>query len=726
MAAVTTTPVSSRPPTLVKTEVRPDGVAILTLDDPSETHNTITPALGGELTAAMDQLEADARVKAIVIRGKKDSFLVGANIDFVRAIRFARDAEEASREASKRFARLGQGPKPVVAYVHGPALGGGFELSLACTATVASDDPKTVLGLPEVKLGLIPAANGLLRIAERAGLRVAMDLGLTGKNLRPKKAKKLGLIDEIVPAPVGLDAACAYALRLAEKPTKKKKRAVPVDRLLLEKNPFGRMYLFRRARAETLAKTRGHYPAAERILDELERFSKKGFAAAADYEAHAFGELVVSETAHRLIDLFFAQTATKKDSGLEPNEKAQPQPIERVAILGAGLMGAGIATVSIEAGIDVRMKDRDDGAVGRGLLYVKDKVDAKVRRGSRTPLEAAKVFSRLSGTTDYSGMRRADVVIEAVFEDLELKHAVLRDIEKLVSETCVIGSNTSSIPIARIAEAAAHPERVLGMHYFSPVHKMPLLEVVRTSTTDPRAIATAVALGKRQGKTVIVVRDGAGFYTTRILAPYLNEAGHLLAEGVPVDVVDRALVEWGFPVGPFHLLDEVGLDVAAHVGGVTQAAFGERMKPPSVFAKLHADDRKGRKNGRGFYLYNRGKKAEKRVDDTVYTTLGVPLGSRNARMTYDEIGLRCGLVMVNEALRCFEEKILRSARDGDIGAIFGMGFPPFRGGPFRYVDVLGAPEVLRRMRSLEQRHGARFEPAPILVDMARTGKRFYG
>jgi 3-hydroxyacyl-CoA dehydrogenase / enoyl-CoA hydratase / 3-hydroxybutyryl-CoA epimerase len=723
MTAMATAPVSTRPPTIVKTEVRSDGIAILTLDDPSETHNTITPALGGELTAAIDLLEADTRVKAIVIRGKKESFLVGANIDFVRGIRFARDAEEASREASKRFARLGQGSKPTVAYVHGPALGGGFELSLACTATVASDDPKTVLGLPEVKLGLMPAANGLLRVAERAGVRVAMDLGLTGKNLRPKKAMRLGLVDEVVSAAIGLDRACALALHLAQHPkTTRTSRAVRVERMLLEKNPLGRAYLFGRARKETLAKTRGHYPAAERILDELERFAKKGFAAAADYEARAFGDLVVSETAHRLIDLFFAQTTAKKDTGLEANEKAQPRPLESIVVLGAGLMGAGIAAVSIEAGLDVRMKDRDDASVGRGLLYVKDVLDAKVRRGSRTALDSANVFSRLTGTTDYTGMRRADVVVEAVFEDLDLKHTVVRDIEKLVSETCVIASNTSSIPIARIAEAARHPERVLGMHYFSPVHKMPLVEVIRTNVTDARAIATAVALGKRQGKTVIVVRDGAGFYTTRILAPYLNEAAHLLAEGVPVDVVDRALVEWGFPVGPFHLLDEVGLDVAAHVGGITQAAFGERMRPPSVFAKLQADDRKGRKNGRGFYLYGRGKKAEKRVDDTVYTTLGI---TKTSHLPMDEIGLRCGLAMINEALRCLEEKILRSARDGDVGAIFGIGFPPFRGGPFRYVDVLGAPEVLRRMRSLEQRHGLRFEPAPILVDMARTGKRFY-
>lgn len=708
-------PISSRPQAVVRTETRPDGVAVLTLDDPRDVFNTITPELGAQLSAALDALEADAKVSAIVIRsGKKDSFLVGANIDYVRAIRFAKDAEDASREVGKRFARMANGPKPIVACVHGPALGGGFELSLACTATVASDDPKTVFGLPEVKLGLMPAANGLIRVAERTGLRVALDIGLTGKNLRPKKALGLGLVDEVVAASIVLDAAVALALRLAkERRPRKRSRAVMLEALLFEKNPIGRRLFFRRARAEALAKTRGHYPAVMRMIDVLEKYASSGFARAAELEAKEFGQLVVTETAHRLIDLFFAQTATKKDTGLDATEKAQPFPVERVAVLGAGLMGAGIAAVSVKNGLVVRMKDRADTSVGRGLKYVRDIVDANA-------------FARLSASTDYTGMRHSDLVVEAVFEDLELKHAVLREIEKVVKPTCVIASNTSSIPITDIAAASSRPDMVLGMHYFSPVHKMPLLEVVRTKMTDSRAVATAVAVGKQQGKTVIVVRDGAGFYTTRILAPYLNEAAHLLAEGTPVEAIDEAMVDWGFPVGPLHLLDEVGIDVAAHVGGVTRAAFGERMRPPPAFTALEQDHRKGRKNGRGFYLYGRGKKNEKRVDDTVYRVLGVTPRASTKSYRAEEIQLRCALAMVNEALRCLDEQILRSPRDGDIGAVFGIGFPAFRGGPFRYVDVLGPAEVLRRTRSLEQRLGARFEPAGLLVEMARRGKRFYG
>jgi len=731
-----------RAPSILRTEVRTDGVAVLTLDDPRETHNTITPQLGAELVAALDAADADRNVRAIVLRSaKKDSFLVGANIEYLRTIRFAKDAEEASLEVGRRFARIASSKKPVVACVHGSALGGGFELALACTATVATDDPMTALGLPEVKLGLMPAANGLLRVAERAGLRVAIDLGLTGRSLKPHKAHELGLVDEVVAPSVALDAACRLALRLVVQPRLRKhlpeKRAWMrhhgrtldrlrgADRLVLEKNAVGRSLLFRRARAAAARETRGHYPAAERMLDVLERYGSKGFRAAAELEARLFGELVVSETSHRLVELFFVTTAARKDPGVEHDERdrAEPYPVGHVGVIGAGLMGAGIACVTVQADLPVRMKDTDDGALERGVEYVKTVLEDRRRRGSITLAEREQILARLTRTSDYADVATADLVIEAVFEDLTLKHAVLRDIEAIVKDTCVIASNTSSLTIAAIAAGSPRPDRILGMHYFSPVHRVPLVEVIRTKHTDPRAVATAVALGKRQGKTVIVVHDGTGFYTTRILAPYLNEAAQLLGEGVPVDAIDDALVDWGFTNGPLHVLDDIGIDVASHVATVMHSAFGERLRPPAVTAALRADDRRGRKNGRGFYLYGRGRKLEQRVDDTVYDAVrAVHLPSR---LMPEEISLRCTIPLVNEALRCLDEGILRSPRDGDIGAIFGLGFPPFRGGPFRYVDVLGAPEVLRRTRSLEHRFGARYEPAPLLVEMARKGKRFY-
>jgi 3-hydroxyacyl-CoA dehydrogenase/enoyl-CoA hydratase/3-hydroxybutyryl-CoA epimerase len=710
---------------------RADGIAVLSIDDPSEPLNTITQRFGEELIALIDRVESDASIKAaVLISAKKDSFIVGANIDMLRAIKLASDAERMSAELAKGLVRLGRLTKPFVAAVHGSALGGGFELALACHAIVATDDKKTALGLPEVQLGLIPAANGLLRVAERAGLQVALDLGLTGKNVRPAKAKKLGLVDEVCPAPVLLDVACATARDLvAHGKTKAEPRLIThlrskdLGAAALEDNPFGRAILFKKAREETRAKTKGHYPATERVIDVLERFGSKGFAAAAALEAKSFGELVVSETAHRLIEVFFATTALKKDIGVD-DPKVKPHDVDRVAMLGGGLMGGGIAYITIDAGIPVRLKDKDDAGLGRGLKYVRGILDERVKKKQLPPEERDQKLALLTATTDFTGLKHADVVIEAVFEDLSLKHAVLKEVESIAGDQTIFASNTSSIPISKIASVSRHPETVVGMHYFSPVHKMPLLEVIRTEKTAPWVVATAVALGKKQGKTVIVVKDGVGFYTSRVLGPYMNEAAYLLSEGIAIEAIDRALVDWGWPVGPIQLLDEVGIDVAAHVGEIVHEAFGDRMIPPPGLKKLVLDDRKGRKNERGFYRYDQGamKDGKRQIDASVYGVLGI---EPKTKLPAEEIQMRCSLQLINEALLCYGEGILRSARDGDVGAIFGLGFPPFRGGPFRYVDTLGAAEILRRVRGYEMRFGKRWAPAPILIDMARKGERFY-
>ncbi|WP_394833841.1 fatty acid oxidation complex subunit alpha FadJ [Pendulispora rubella] len=725
--AATQTPQDSSA-SIVGIEVRPDGIAVITLDAPGESVNTLTERFGTELKAAFDLVTQDANVTAAVLTSGKKDFVVGANIDMLKSITLAADAERLSREGALSFRAIKASKKPFVAAVHGQALGGGFELALACHAIVASDDKKTLFGLPEVQLGLLPGANGLMRVAERAGLQVALDLGLTGKNTRAAKAKKLGLVDEVAPASILLEVAVKVAKELAEG----KPRARPgfkfdgphLTQLALEKNPAGRALLFRKAREATRKKTRGHYPATERILDVLERYGDKGFDAAAELEARVFGELVVSETAHRLEDIFFATTALKKDSGVD-DPQVKGQVPSKIGMLGGGLMGGGIAYVSLNAGVHVRLKDKDDEGIGRGLQYVRGILDERVKKRQLSREERDQLFARLTATTDYSGLRDAGIVIEAVFEDLALKHRILREVEAVTKEDTIFASNTSSIPIGKIAEASKRPHTVVGMHYFSPVHKMPLLEVIRTKATSPQVVASAVALGKKQGKTVIVVNDGVGFYTSRILAPYMNEAAYLLSEGVPIETLDRALVDWGWPVGPVTLLDEVGIDVAAHVGPIMLDAFGERFTPPDTMSKLVADDRKGRKNERGFYLYGKNAKGKKKaVDPSVYTTLGIE-PKTGAPVLAEELQMRCSLQFVNEALRCYGEGILRTPRDGDIGAIFGLGFPPFRGGPFRYVDTIGAAEILRRTQGYYDRFGKRWEPAPLLVEMAKKGARFY-
>jgi 3-hydroxyacyl-CoA dehydrogenase/enoyl-CoA hydratase/3-hydroxybutyryl-CoA epimerase len=435
-------------------------------------------------------------------------------------------------------------------------------------------------------------------------------------------------------------------------------------------------------------------------------------------EARLFGELAVSDVARRLIDIFFATTALKKDSGVD-DPAVKPRPVRSVGVLGGGLMGSGIAFVTVTAGIPVRVREKDDGASARALASVRTLLDERVKRRSITRLERQAQLRLLTGSTDWSGMEHADLLVEAVFEDLELKREMVRGFER-VNRTGIFASNTSSIPIARIAEASARPESVLGMHYFSPVQKMPLLEVVVTPRTAPEVTATAVALGKKQGKTVIVVNDGPGFYTSRILAPYMNEAAEILIDGARVEDIDGALTDFGMPVGPIVLMDEVGIDVGAKVGKVLHEAFGDRMAPPKGLEALVAEGRLGRKSRKGFYTYG-GKKKE--VDATVYDLL--PGGRARKKIGRDEIAERTVLQMVNEAIRCLGEGVLRSARDGDVGAIFGLGFPPFLGGPFRYADAIGAQALLERLERWHDKLGDRFEPAPLLVEHARAGTRFH-
>lgn len=715
--------------------VRPDGVAVITYDIPGEPVNTLRASFASEFARVFAGVEDDVAVKAaVLISGKPEGFIAGADIDMLAAVRTAAEATELCRDGQRATAKLASFSKPVVAAVHGAALGGGFEVALACHGRVLSDHKKTVLALPEVQLGLLPGMNGLLRLAELVGLQVALDYGLTGKDMRAAKAKALGIADDVVHVSILEDAAAELARRLAGQamplPRRRAKRAGALERLTtlaLEGNPWGRRLLFKKAREELFKKAGRNYPAPERIIDILEAYADSGFEAASELEGVAFGDLVVSSVARELMGIFFAQTALKKDTGVaDPNVK--PREIEKVAVLGAGLMGGGIAHVTVNSDLPVRLKDRDDEALGRGIQYVAGILDEDVTKKKLTRHERDDKLALLSGTTDYSGMKDADVVIEAVFEDLALKHKVVGEMEAAGKEGLIFASNTSSIPIAQIAEGSRRPEHVVGMHYFSPVHKMPLLEVIQTPKTSPEVVATAVALGKKQGKTVIVVNDGTGFYTSRILGPMMNEASYLLTEGCSVEAIDQAMTAWGWPVGPITLLDEVGIDVAAHVGPIMVAAFGPRMTPPPTMARLVDDDRKGRKNERGFYLYGAGRKGKgKRIDTSVYGVLGlpVPLPGAPQPVSEEEVQMRCSLQFVNEALRCLGEGILRSPRDGDIGAVFGLGFPPFRGGPFRYVDATGAEEVLRRIEVYAGRFGERWMPAPLLVEMAGDKRRFY-
>jgi 3-hydroxyacyl-CoA dehydrogenase/enoyl-CoA hydratase/3-hydroxybutyryl-CoA epimerase len=714
-------------------ERRGNGVAIVWMDVPGAKMNTLSAGFADDFDAVFDELERASDVTSVVFAsGKKDSFLAGADVTMLDAVKTADEATELSRRGQEALSRIAGFSKPVVAAIHGPCLGGGLEVALACHARVASDHPKTKLGLPEVQLGLLPAAGGTQRLPRAIGVQAALDMMLTGKQVDAKRARKMGIVDEVVRDAIVVDVAIEMAARLASEPKKQASLGERLGQLLdtdeltelaLAENPIGRKVLFDQAKKELSKKTRGRYPAPEKILEAVRVGLERGFDEGLRVERTLFGALVVSPESAALRSIFFATTALKKDTGVD-DPRIEAKPVKKIGIIGAGLMGGGIAHVTAtHAKAHVRLKDKDDEGVLRGLRYVGDLVGERVSRRRLSNVDAERALSMVTGTTTWSGFADVEIVIEAVFEDLALKHRVLRECEAATGKRTIFASNTSSLPITKIAEASARPENVIGMHYFSPVHKMPLLEIIVTEKTADWVTATCVAFGKKQGKTVIVVRDGVGFYTTRILAPFMNEAAHVLSEGVAIERVDDALLDFGFPVGPIKLTDEVGIDVGAKVGKIMQEAFGARMTPPPGMDALLADERHGRKNARGFYRYEEGKKGARQVDESVYRVLGV---KPDNAMPAQEIAERVTLQMVNEAARCFEEGILRSARDGDIGAIFGLGFPPFLGGPFRWVDSIGATQVVRMLERYRDRLGARFEPAPVLVDMAKRGASFHG
>jgi 3-hydroxyacyl-CoA dehydrogenase/enoyl-CoA hydratase/3-hydroxybutyryl-CoA epimerase len=699
-----------------------DGLAVITLNDPDRPVNVISEALVRDMTALLERLEnGEGGVRAaIIVSEKKGTWIAGADIEEFKHFKTPADAEAASRAGHELLDRLERLRIPVVAAIDGAALGGGLETALACTYRIATDSPKTKIGLPEVQLGIIPGAGGTARLPRLIGLRAALDLMLTGKQLDARRAMKAGIIDEVVPQPILLEVAMRQAAALAErkiKPRAARRSGSPerIENLL----PM-RKLIFTRARQGVMEKTHGLYPAPLRLLKVVEAGLDKDVRQALDFEARAFGELAVTPEARSLVHVFFTSTAAKNDVGL--GDDVEPRDVDQIAVVGAGFMGAGIAAASAESGIRVRLKDVKPEAAAKGLRTARESLIKRARRKKMRRFEVTKLVDRVQPTTEYTGFNGSDLVVEAVFEDLALKHRVIKEIEEHAGPGVVLGSNTSTIPITRLAEASARPDHVIGLHFFSPVEKMPLVEIITHAGTADWVTATAHAYAKKIGKTPIVVHDSPGFYVNRILSPYMAEAALLLQEGVRMEDLDRAMTEWGFPVGPVTLYDEVGLDVAQKSGKIMAEALSDRMgTPPTVIDRMVEDGRLGRKNSKGFYKYgDDGRKAG--PDEAAYALFGSPA---KKEMPHAEIQDRLGLIMVNEAVRTLEEGVLRSARDGDVGAVFGIGFPPFRGGPFWYVDQVGAQNVLDRLRALEQRFGARFRPAKLLEETARDGTKFF-
>lgn len=698
---------------------RKGSTGFIVFDASDSKANKLSTPIMLRLFELLCEVEADKTLKALVVISRKPSiFIAGADISEIQGLSEGRPgAAEALMKLQSVFTFLENLPIPTIAAIHGACMGGGTELTLACDYRIATDDKATKIALPEVMLGVLPGWGGTQRMPRLIGLEAALEMILTGKTVDGPKAKKMGLVDKVCPLEVLETRATAWADELGKKGVK---RDIEKEskHTILERVPGSKYVIFDQAKKGVMKKTRGHYPAPLKILEVLSKTYGMSLDKGLKIEAQAFSELVVTPESKSLINVFYLQEAVKKDVGVAG--KVKPLDVRSAGVLGAGVMGGGIAQLFSAKGIRVRMKDINWEAITKGYAHAyklfKKQVDR--RRLKRNELDNS--MERISGSTGYEGFTDLDLVVEAVVENMDIKKKVMGELSAIVKKG-VLATNTSSLSITEIARGSSHPDRVVGMHFFNPVDKMPLVEVIRGKETSDEATATVFALAKKLGKTPIVVQDAPGFVVNRILGPYLNEAAYLLTEGVTPREMDKAIVGFGMPMGPAELLDEVGLDVATKVSKVLYGAFGDRMKPPTLLEKVVEQGRLGKKTGKGIYIHTGDKDKEEDLD--WLKSLGAKVG--DAKVTDEEIVKRLIYVMVNEAARCLDEGLVRSVSDIDVGMIFGTGFAPFRGGLLRYADSLGADAIVADLELLARRHGDRFKPCDYLQRLAVSKKKFY-
>lgn len=671
-------------------------VARIGLDLPDSRQNLLRPELIEQLSEVLLDLRKHTSLKALLIASlKPDSFIAGADVGPLQKLDSVEEGRLLSERGKEVLCQLQTLGVPVIALIAGSCLGGGLELALACSVRILADQPSTRLGLPEVQLGLLPGLGGTQALPRLIGLAPALDLLLTGRQVSAKQALSLGLVDDLVAPAQLLQAGLQWIDR---KPR--------TARLWLDRFEQYRRLVFNRSRDQVEQKTQGHYPAPQAIIEVVERSYQDKFEGQ-ELESEYFGRLLVSAVARNLIRLFQAASLARKLPATE-----QALPVQELTVIGAGLMGTGISWVSLDkTQARVRVLDPNPQAAGNARLFCRRLLARRVQQRRLRPIEVEVCLARLTSTTEAQGLGQTDLLIEAVFEDKALKQQLLSQLEPQLPEQAIIASNTSALSVTELATVLRHPQRFIGMHYFSPVEKMPLVELVVGEQTSDLAIQTALAFARQQGKTPILVRDSPGFYTTRILAAYLHEVGELLQEGAPIDWLDQALVEQGFPIGPCALLDEIGLEVASHILPQMSQAFGKDFQSELRLKALLKAGRKGRKTGAGFYRY---RQSGSKVDRAAYRLLKLTPSYRREELP--SWTRRCLLRMVNEALRCWDESLLFNESDLDLGAVLGLGFPPFLGGPAQFArqDRTALPDL----ELLHEVLGVRFKPAAIWYQWA--------
>src|SRR5436309_3097213 len=692
---------------------RDGDLAILWFDLPGEKVNKFSTAVMSEFADVVGELESDRDIKRVIVAsGKPSIFIAGADVTEFSKATSAEQAAEYTRFGQQTIHRFSKLPQVTVAAINGAALGGGCELAITCDYRVMSDSPRAQIGLPETKLGIFPAWGGTTKLPRLIGLPAALDIILNGKTLDGKRAKRMGLVDEVVPAAILLDIARQFS-------TKPKRRGSGRTKFYVEGNPLARRVIFSKARKAVMAQTHGHYPAPLAAIDVMDYGMSAGVERGLGREVEAVVPLIVgprAEVAQNLIRLFFMMEESKKE-----RIAATPIEVRDAGVLGAGIMGGGIAQlVADKTDASVRMRDINWKAIAGGMKAAAKIWKKKVERRRMTRGDMQRKLARITSTTDWSGFERCNLVVEAVVENVDVKRQVLSEFEAIAGPNAIFATNTSTIPITDIAAQAKRPENVAGMHFFNPVDRMPLVEVIRGAKTSDAAMVTVANFARKLGKTVVYCNDGPGFVVNRILGPYMNESGFILEEGNSIESIDAAMLDFGMPMGPMALLDEVGIDVAAKVAKILGAAFGDRGEASTVVEKLYADGRHGKKNGKGLYIYEEGKR--KGPDPSVYKVLGIrSTRSADPKMVVE----RMVLAMINEAAMILDEKIVASAPELDLAMIMGTGFPPFRGGLLRYADALGTPYILARLDELSSRHGARFLASAPLRKLAERDGKFY-
>lgn len=701
-------------------------IAIVEFDLIGEKVNKLSTPVMARLSEVVKEL-ANSAYKAVVLTSKKPKiFVAGADIDEIKKITDPADCRKILERAHEIFNALEDLPMPTIAAIHGACLGGGCELVLACDYRIASDARETKIGLPEVKLGIFPGFGGCIRLPRVVGLQNGLDIILNGKAIDGKRAAKMGLVDECVPEQLLEKKALTLAQEIVDgKKGKRQKRFKSKSTMdSFVESALGRMMAFSKAKAAVMKETKGFYPAPLKALEVIKRtYGMKQRQRALDIEMTGFSEVAITAVSKHLIDLFYMMENIKKQTGVERAE-VKPRPVKKMGVLGAGTMGGGIAQLAADNGIDVRMKDISNEALALGYKAASDIWSKQLQRRRLSVADFQRKMGLVSGGLDYSGFGQVDLVVEAIVEDMEIKKKVIGETAKHCPHNALIATNTSSLSVTEMAKGHPKPENFLGMHFFNPVHRMPLVEVIRGPLTSDEATATVFDCAKRMGKIPVVVKDGPGFLVNRLLMPYMIEAMFLMQDGMDIAKVDRLYThQFGLPMGPFRLMDEVGLDVCVKVVKIFRKSLGERIEVPTMIEKLGTGGRLGKKTNRGFYLYD-DKGKELSVDQSMYKELGVDAPTN--KLTDKEVLERGIFTMINEAaLALVEDRIVEKPESVDLAMIMGMGFPPFRGGLLKYADTLGTKMIATELDVYAARCGKRLKPSVPLANMAKTDRKFY-